>query len=237
MQVLTALSSASPAPASVGAPPPPPPESHRLGGELDRCADPIGAGAGAGAGAAADAGAGADADADADAAAAAAVTSAGAGAGAGARGSGEHGVAAQEAPGGAGGAGAAGAAGGAGGLGFGSEYDAASEDTYGNCHTKVTLATAYCPLHTTHYLTSAILTTLYSLRYGHYGDAYPIPTQAAVLATTALVTAALDGVVRGDARCGFACVRPPGDHSILLYYSLRCLTSHELSGSTIHTIR
>ena len=127
-------------------------------------------------------------------------------------------------------------------MGFGSEYDAASEDTYGNCHTKVTLATAYCPLHTTHYLTSAILTTLYSLRYGHYGDAYPMrrcsydhygdsypmPTQAAVLATTALVAAALDGIVRGDARCGFACVRPPGDHSILIYYSLRCLTSHEL---------
>ena len=64
-------------------------------------------------------------------------------------------------------AGAAGAAGAAGGLGFGSEYDASSEDTYGKCHTKVKRPTADCLLHTT-------LLALYLLRYDdHYGDAYP----------------------------------------------------------------
>jgi hypothetical protein len=36
-----------------------------------------------------------------------------------------------------------------------------------------------------------------------------------VLATTALVASALDGIVQGNARCAFACVRPPGDHAIL----------------------
>ena len=50
-------------------------------------------------------------------------------------------------------------------------------------------------------------------------------TQAAVLATTALVADALDGIVRGDARCAFACVRPPGEHSLLLPASILLLAS------------
>ena len=64
---------------------------------------------------------------------------------------------------------APGGARGADGLGWGLEYDGASEDTFGNKHTR-----------------------------------------AAVLAATALVASALDAVVRGEARCAFACVRPPG---------------------------
>ena len=86
--------------------------------------------------------------------------------------SGEGGAGGEGGESGAGGAVVPGGEGGADGSGWAVEYDGASEDTFGNKHTK-----------------------------------------AAVLATASLVASALDALVRGEARCAFACVRPPGHHA------------------------